>query len=161
MRKIIQYKDKLTNEVSEKLQNSKSFIIFKYSGLTAQEITELRKKLLPSGSKVAIYKNNILQRALEKAKIKGFETLKGPNAIAWSTEDEIAPLKEIYELSKTHDFLEIKGSYLENTFLDVQKTTSIASLPNREGLYGMFLSCLTAPIRSVLYALKAVADTKN
>ena len=79
MRKIIQYKDKLTNEVSEKLQNSKSFIIFKYSGLTAQEITELRKKLLPSGSKVAIYKNNILQRALEKAKIKGFETLKGPN----------------------------------------------------------------------------------
>lgn len=161
MRKIIQYKDRLTNEVSEKLQSSKSFIIFKYSGLTAQEITELRKKLLSSGSKVAVYKNNILQRALEKAKIKGFESLMGPNAIAWSTDDEIAPLKEIYELSKTHDFLEIKGSYLEKTFLDAKKTASIASLPNREGLYVMFLSCLTAPIRSVLYALKAVADTKN
>lgn len=161
MRKIIQYKDKLTNEVAEKLQNSKSFIIFKYSGLTAQEITELRKKLVATKSKVAIYKNNILQRALDKAKIKGFETLIGPNAIAWSTEDEIAPLKEIYELSKTHKFLEIKGSYLENSFLDEKKTQSIASLPNREGLYGMFLSCLTAPIRSVLYALKAVADTKN
>lgn len=161
MRKIIQYKDKLTNEVAEKLQNSKSFIIFKYSGLTAQEITELRKKLVTTKSKVAIYKNNILQRALDKAKIKGFETLIGPNAIAWSTEDEIAPLKEIYELSKTHKFLEIKGSYLENSFLDEKKTQSIASLPNREGLYGMFLSCLTAPIRSVLYALKAVADTKN
>lgn len=161
MRKIIEYKDKLTNEVTEKLQNSKSFIIFKYSGLTAQEITELRKKLAKTNSKLAVYKNNILQRALEKTKIEGFGTLSGPNAIAWSMEDEIAPLKEIYELFKTHKFLEIKGSYLEKSFMDEKKTQSIASLPNREGLYGMFLSCLTSPIRSVLYALKAVADTKN
>lgn len=160
MKKIIQYKDNLSSEISEKIKSSKSFIIFEYSGLDATEMTTLRKTLFKTNGQVMVLKNNILNRALEKANIKDFGDLVGPNAIAWGTEDEMAPLKEIYNLSKTHDFLKIKGAYLENTFLDEAKTKSIASLPGRDGLYSMFLSCLTAPIRGVLYALKAVEEQK-
>lgn len=160
MKKIIQYKDNLSSEISEKLKSAKSFIVFEYSGLTAAEMTTLRKNLFKTNSHVMIIKNNILRRALDKAGIKEFGDLVGPNAIAWGEEDEIAPLKEIYSLSKDHDFMKIKGSYLENTFLDEAKTISMASLPGRDGLYSMFLSCLTAPIRGVLYALKALEEQK-
>lgn len=161
MKKIIKHKDNLVTELSEQINQSKSFIIFEYSGLTAQEITVLRKKLLESKAYLRIIKNNILNRALAKSKITDFGDLVGPNAIAIGNEDEIAPLREIFNVSKENDFIKIKGSYLENNFLDEEKTKSIASLPNREGMYSMVLSCLTAPIRGVLYALKAVSETKT
>lgn len=160
MKKIIAFKDNLSSEISEKIKSSKSFIIFEYSGLTAAEITTLRKTLFKTNSSVMVLKNNILNRALDKAGIKDFGELVGPNAIAFSTKDEMAPLKEVYNLSKDHDFLKIKGAYLEKTYLDEQKTKSMASLPGRDGLYSMFLSCLSAPIRGVLYALKAVEEQK-
>ncbi len=161
MKKIIQYKDNFSSEISEKIKSAKSFMIFEYSGLDAKEMTTLRKTLFKTQSNVMVLKNNILQRALDKANIKDFGDLVGPNAIAWGNEDEMAPLKEIYNLLKDHDFLKIKGSYLENKFLDEAKTKSIAALPGRDGLYSMFLSCLTAPIRGVLYALKAVEEKKG
>ena len=143
------------------IKSSKSFIIFEYSGLDAHTITKLRKDLFKANAKLLVLKNNILRRALEKANIKEFGDLVGPNAIAWGTEDELAPLKEVFNLTKDNDFIKIKGSYVEGSFLDEEKTKSIASLPNREGLYSMLLSCLTGPIRGVLYALKAVSETKN
>lgn len=160
MKKIIKFKDDQVNELSKKIDESKSFIIFEYSGLTASEITDLRKKLLESSAYVKIVKNNILNRALEKSQIKDFGDLVGPNAIAVGNGDEIAPLREIFNVYKENDFIKIKGSYLEKNFLDVESTKKLASLPNREGMYGMVLSCLTAPIRGVLYALKAVSETK-
>lgn len=161
MKKIIKLKEDWVSELSTQIDQSKSFIIFEYSGLTAQEITVLRKKLLESKASLKIVKNNILNRALQKSNIKDFNDLVGPNAIAFGEEDEIAPLREIFNISKDNDFIKIKGSYLENNFLDVEKTKAIATLPNREGMYSMFLSCLTSPIRSVMYALKAVADQKE
>lgn len=161
MKKIIKLKEDWVSELSTQIDQSKSFIIFEYSGLTAQEITTLRKKLLESKASLKIVKNNILNRALQKSNIKDFNELVGPNAIALGNEDEIAPLREIFNISKDNDFIKIKGSYLENNFLDVEKTKAIATLPNREGMYSMLLSCLTSPIRSVMYALKAVADQKE
>lgn len=161
MKKIIEYKDNLSSEISEKIKSAKSFIVFEYSGLTAKEMTTLRKTLFKTHSNVMVLKNNILRRALDKADIKDFGELVGPNAIAWGNEDEMAPLKEVFNLTKDHDFMKIKGSYLEGKFLDEEKTKSIASLPGREGLYSMFLSCLTGPIRGVLYALKAVEEKKG
>lgn len=161
MKKIIKIKENLVSDLSNEINESKSFIIFEYSGLTAQEMTDLRKKLLANGAKVKIVKNNILNRALTKSDIKDFGELVGPNAIAIGTTDEMAPLKEVFELSKMNTFIKIKGSYLEKQYMDEAATKSIAALPNREGMYSMVLSCLTAPIRGFLYALKAVADTKN
>lgn len=161
MKKNIQYKDNFSSEVSEKIKLAKSFIIFEYLGLNAVEMTSLRKALYKNNANLFVLKNNILNRALQKAKIKEFDTLVGPNAIAIGNGDELVPLKEVFNLTKDHDFLKIKGSYLENQFLDEQKTKAIASLPGRDGLYTMVLSCLTSPIRSVLYALKAVSDQKE
>ncbi|MEF9985433.1 MAG: 50S ribosomal protein L10 [Malacoplasma sp.] len=161
MKKIIKQKDALVSDVATKINNSKSFIIFEYAKLTACEMSDIRRKMLNSNSVLNVYKNNILTRALQKAKINEFGDLVGQNAIAFGNEDEIAPLRIVYDMFKLNDFINIKGSYIEKKYMDHILTKSIASLPNREGMYSMLLSCLTSPIRGVLYALKAVADTKQ
>lgn len=161
MKKIIKEKDALVLSIATKINDSKSFIIFEYAKLTAHDMTSIRKKMLTDKAVMHVYKNNILTRALKKAKINDFGDLVGQNAIAFGTEDEIAPLKIIFQTFKDNDFINIKGSYIEQKYMNPDLTKSIASLPNREGMYSMLLSCLTAPIKGVLYGLTAIVDSKQ
>ncbi|GAA5414598.1 50S ribosomal protein L10 [Ureaplasma ceti] len=158
----IQAKEVQVQSITSDLQKAKSFIVFEYSGLTAKSITALRSELYKSGSKMYVLKNNILRRALKEAGINDFEGLvKGPNAIAIAFEDEIAPIKNVNNVAKEFDVVNLKGAYIENTFADQNKIQQLANIPGREGLYSMFLSCLQSPIRSFLYAVKAVSETKS
>ncbi|MGL5591653.1 MAG: 50S ribosomal protein L10 [Mycoplasmoidaceae bacterium] len=160
MKKIIQFKESEVNKISDLMKSSASFLIFEYQGIDAHDMTAVRKEMLKSDASLHVIKNNILNRSLKKAGFEGFGELVGPNAIAFGNSDEIAPLKIINNLSKTNDCIKFKGSVIENKFIDAEKSIAISKLPNREGLYSMLLSCLTAPIRGVLYALKAVEETK-
>ncbi|MGL5246040.1 MAG: 50S ribosomal protein L10 [Mycoplasmoidaceae bacterium] len=160
MKKIIQFKESEVNKISDLMKSSASFLIFEYQGIDAPDMTAVRKEMLKSDANLHIIKNNILNRALKKVGFQEFGELVGPNAIAFGNSDEIAPLKIINDLSKTNDCIKFKGSVIDNKFIDAEKTIAISKLPNREGLYSMLLSCLTAPIRGFLYALKAIEETK-
>lgn len=158
----IQTKISLVQHFVDELKKSKSFIVFEYLGLTAKSITNLRFELNKNQAKMFVLKNNILKRAIDSLQIQGFEQLmQGPNAIVIGYNDEIVPIKAVSELAKEFDVLKIKGAYLDNQFIDASKIKEIASIPGREGLYSMLLSCLQSPIRSFLYAIKAVGDSKN
>lgn len=158
---IILKKQQQVKEISELINKSKSFILFEYQGLTAAEITALRKEIFAKGSQMKVLKNNIIDRAFKESKIAEFETMMtGPNALLFALEDEMSIFKSLYEVSKQHDFIKIKGGYFNSKFVSADEVKAIAAIPNREVLYSMLLSCLTSPIRKVLYALKAVAETK-
>ncbi len=162
MKAIIAKKESQVKTVSEYFSSAKSFIIFEYQGLNAATITSLRKSLKAAGSKLCVLKNNILDRSLKAANISGFESLmQGPNAVAMAFEDEISIFKMIADVEKEHKFIKIKGGYINGAFIDAAQVKELSAIPGREGLYGMLLSCLTSPIRSFLYAAKAVADTKQ
>lgn len=160
--RAIEVKQNRVQAIAKELQEAKSFIVFEYLGLTARDITKLRFTLNKAGSKLYILKNNILDRAIQTANIQGFEGLiTGPNAIAIASKDEINPIKAISDIASDFDVVKIKGAYLENNFISVNKVKELASIPGREGLYSMLLSCLQSPIRSFLYAIKAVSDAKS
>lgn len=160
--KAIEAKQNLVKNIVEELKTAKSFIVFEYLGLTAKDITKLRFALTKGGSKMHVLKNNILDRALKDANIQGFDgMITGPNAIAIAFEDEINPIKSVSDVAADFEVVKIKGAYLEGNFADASKVKQISSIPGREGLYSMFMSCLQSPIRSFLYAVKAVSETKS
>lgn len=161
MKKIIQQKEMVINQYCEKIKTSSVVVVFKYLGLDAEDMTKLRKELLASNAKLHVLKNNITSRALAKSDISDFGSLKGANAIIIGTGDVILPLKSVKDLMKKNDFVQFEGSVVEGNFIDAAGTISLAGLPNREGMYSMVLSCLTAPIRGVLYALKAVIEASS
>ena len=159
--KAIAKKVDAVQEIVQDLQAAKSFIIFEYHGLTAKNISSLRKDLHENGGKMHVLQNNILRRSLQEAGLDASSlNLTGPNAIALGMQDEIAPVKFVSELAKDFSFVELKGAFVEGQFIDNSKIAEIASIPGRAGLYSMFLSCLTSPIRGFLYALKAISETK-
>ena len=162
MTNIIEQKKQHVSEIAEQFKNSVSTILIDYQGLSVAEATELRKQLREAGVEFHVYKNTMVRRALKEAEIEGFEEhLTGPNAIAFSNEDVIAPAKVLHNFSKEHEALEIKAGIIEGEVTDLDSVKAIATLPSKDGLVSMLLSVLQAPVRNFAYAVKAVGEQKE
>ncbi|MCU4954079.1 50S ribosomal protein L10 [Bacillus cereus group sp. BfR-BA-01344] len=162
MSKVIGTKQQVVTEIADKLRASKSTIVVDYRGLTVSEATELRKQLREAGVEFKVYKNSLTRRAAESAEMAELnEFLTGPNAIAFSNEDVVAPAKVLNDFAKDHEALEIKAGVIEGKLVTLDEVKAIATLPSREGLLSMLLSVLQAPIRNLALATKAVADQKE
>jgi large subunit ribosomal protein L10 len=162
MSAIIEQKKQIVEEISTKFRESKSTIIVDYRGLSVGEVTELRKQLREAGVEFKVFKNTMTRRAVELAELTGLDdALTGPNAVAFSKDDVIAPAKILNEFAKKHEALEIKAGVIEGTVATVEEVKALAELPSREGLLSMLLSVLQAPIRNLALATKAVADQKE
>lgn len=161
MSKAIEKKQELVNLIAEEIKASSSIVIADYRGLNVAEVTELRNNMRNEGLTFKIYKNSLVRRAMEQAGIEGLdEVLTGPNAIAFSSEDVVAPARVLNDFSKTHENLELKAGVIEGKVANLEEIKAIATLPNKEGLLSMLLSVLTAPMRNTALAVKAVAEKK-
>ncbi len=102
------------------------------------------------------------RRAVEQAELNGLnDFLTGPNAIAFSTEDVVAPAKVLNEFAKNHEALEIKAGVIEGKVSTVEEVKALAELPSREGLLSMLLSVLQAPVRNFALLCKSCGRTKG
>lgn len=154
----IERKEQLVSEVADKMQQSLSTIVVDYRGLTVSEVTELRRELRASGIEFKVYKNNLTRRAAEKLGYSDLtEHLVGPNAIAFSNEDVVAPARILNDFAKKHKALEIKSGVIEGQVASLETIQELAALPNKEGMLSMLLSVLQAPIRNLAYVVDQVS----
>ena len=152
-------KQELIAIATGKLQESASVVVVDYLGLTVAEVTELRKQLREAGVEMQVLKNSVISRAAIAAGLEGMDAIfKGPTAVAFSSEDVVAPAKIIAEFAKTAAKLEIKGGVIEGKVSTKEEIEALAKLPNREGMLSMLLSVLQAPMRNFALAVKAVSE---
>lgn len=162
MSKALELKKQTVAEIAEKLKDSKSTILVDYRGLDVSEVTELRSQLREANVDFKVYKNTLTRRAAQEAGFEGLdEVLTGPTAVAFSTEDVVAPAKVLNNFAKDHENLEIKGGIIEGNVASLEQIKELADLPSYEGLLSMLLSVLQAPVRNFAYAAKAVAEQKE
>lgn len=152
----------LVNEIAEKLQNSKSTIITDYRGLTVGQVTELRKRLRDAGIEFKVLKNTMTRRAADQVNLGEVnEFLVGPSAIAFSTDDVVAPARILNDFAKEHKALELRAGIVEGKVIGTEEVKALAELPSRDGLLSMLLSVLQAPMRNLAYAVKQIADKQE
>lgn len=156
--KSLNLKKEVVSEISDKIKNSASVIVFTYQGLTVADLANLRRELKKSNSEVKVYKNTLAKRAFEDAKIENSEFWEGPNAILFGG-DLLEPIKVISEFSKDNDAVEIKTGYADGKILSLEDIKAYATIPSREGLLSMFAGGLMQHARNFaigvdLYAKK-------
>lgn len=162
MNKAVEAKQAVVQEIADKFKSAASVVVVDYRGLTVSQVTELRKQLREAGVEFKVYKNTLVRRATAEVEQEELnEFLTGPNAIAFSNEDVIAPAKIINDFAKVNEQLEIKAGLIEGTFASAEDVKALAELPSREGLLSMLLSVLQAPVRNFALATKAVAEQKE
>ena len=162
MSNVLEAKKAVVSEIADKMKASASMVVVDYRGLNVAQATDLRKQLRDAGVEFKVYKNSMVRRAAEQSDLGGLsEFLTGPNAIAFSTEDVIAPAKVINNFAKDNEALEIKAGVIEGELASVEEVKALATLPSRDGLLSMLLSVLQAPMRDFAVVTKAVADQKE
>ena len=149
---IIAKKEEIVNEITERVKNANSVVLFDYRGLTDAEIVDLRRKLRESDSSYKVYKNTLTKRAFDKLSIKLDNCLQGPSAIATS-QDAVAPIKVLADFAKDHPALELKGGYVDGKETTLDELKELSKIPSRDGLLTMFAAGLMEHVKNVAVCL--------
>ena len=158
---ILKSKQETVAKITESLKDCGSMTIVEYRGLTVAQISDLKKSLKAVGSTFSVYKNTLFTRASNDLGYSELDQyLTGSNAYVFSKELNAGP-KVLAKFAKRNENLVIKAGLAEGKVLDAAGVKTLATLPDKNGLLSMFLSCLNAPIQKFAATVKAVADSKN
>ncbi len=159
--------------LKEKFSTAKSAFLTDFTGLTVEEITELRRKLRERNSEYLVVKNTLARRSAKEAGVEDIlPYLQGPVAIAFSYDDPAAPARVIAEFLKSHPKPEVKACLIEGDVLPGEKANEIAKWPTREELIAKLVGQLNAPVyglvnaladvtRRLVYVLNAIKEKKE
>lgn len=168
-----QSKEAVVAEFSSKIAASKAAFLADYRGLTVEQANELRRKLRDAGVDYRVVKNTLLRLAARETPAECLnEYLHGPTAIAFATDDPVAPAKALVEFAKSNKVFELKAGLLDGKLMTVEDIQALSDLPSREQLLAKILGSLNAPAsnfvgvlaavpRSLVQVLSAIQDQKE
>ncbi len=157
--KVLENKKAIVAQLTERFQNAQAGVLADYRGLTVEQDTALRVKLREAGVEYTVLKNNLTRFAANAAGLNDLDSvLKGPTAIATSTDDVVAPAKILVEFAKANEALEIKGGFVNGQVISLDEVKTYASIPSKEELIAKMLGSLQAPIGKLARTLQAIVD---
>ena len=135
----VELKQPVVNEISGNLDGAKAALLVQYLGLTVEQDTALRKELREAGVIYKVYKNTLMKRAFDGTEFDALDKhLEGPNAIAISKEDPVAPARILAK--------------------DDKQLAELANVPSREVLLGRLFGSMQSPIANFARVIKQIAE---
>ena len=130
-------------------------LVAQNKGLTVPDVSELRRRMRAAGASYKVAKNRLATLALEGTRFQGVAPLlKGPTAIAWST-DPVAVAKTAVEFAKTNDKFVVLGGALGTQNLDATGIKALAELPSLETLRAQLVGLIQTPATRIAGILQA------
>ena len=157
--KILESKKQAVANLVEELKGAAAGVIVDYRGLTVEEDTELRTKFRAAGVKYAVVKNSILGFAAKEVGLEGLEeVLHGPTALAYHTEDMVAPAKVFSDFVKTHEVVSFKSGFMEGKVMTLDEVKVLASTPSKETLIAKMMGSLQSPVSGLVRLLNTIVE---
>ena len=112
--KILEKKQALAAELTEKLKQAQAGVLVNYSGITVEQDTALRKTLREAGVEYRVYKNTMTARACAAAGYADMEQyLTGMNALAVSSTDPVAAAKILKDYADKIETFNLVAGYID------------------------------------------------
>ena len=157
--KVLEAKQAIVAELSDKLSNSVAGVVVDYSGTSVADDTVLRKELREAGVDYSVIKNTLIKRAIAGTELESMgSVLEGTTAIAISKDDHVAAARILKKFADAHENFKIKAGYLDGKAIDVEMVESLAKLPTRDVLLATVLGAFQAPIAAFARAVQAIVD---
>jgi large subunit ribosomal protein L10 len=134
-------------ELKKRIEGADALLLTEYRGLTVSDITELRRSLAEGGTRFAVVKNTLMQRAAVDASIDELESLlDGPTAVAFVVGDPVAAAKKVVDAAKKFPSLILKGGYMDGRVLSADEAKALADLESREVMLSKVAGLLKSEI---------------
>lgn len=142
--------------IKARLERSTIAMTTSYSGISVNEMTELRRAMRGGGVDFTIIKNTLLYLAADEAhKPQLKEIVQGPTAIALGYDDPVDAARVVADYIRTsRSALVIQGAVMgDGAPMSPDEVTRLASLPPKAQLLAMLLGQMQAPIARLLSVL--------
>ncbi|MGH1393796.1 MAG: 50S ribosomal protein L10 [Trichormus sp.] len=174
MGRTLENKKEIVADLKESLSQSSLALVIDYQGLTVAEITDLRRRLRPTGTICKVTKNTFMGIAIqddEKWQPLS-ELLKGSSAFLLVEEDFSSAIKAYQDFQKASKKTELRGGVMEGRLLQASDVKALGDLPSKEQLMAQIAGAINALATKVAVginevpsglarALQAVADKEN
>lgn len=158
----VEIKKPIVEEIKANLEGAATAVVVDYRGLTVEQDTQLRKNLREAGVIYKVYKNTMINFAIDGTEFEGIKPcLEGPTGLAICKKDATAAARVLAEFAKTAPALELKGGIVEGVFYDAAGIAEIAKIPSRDELISKFLGSIQSPIANFARVIKQIAEQKE
>ncbi len=155
----VEQKQVIVNEIKEKLEKATSAVLVDARGLSVEQDTALRKQLREAGVDYKVYKNTMMNFAVQGTQFEGLKDyFEGPSAIAICYEDPTVAASIMNKFMKDAKQLEFKAGVIEGVCYDAKGMTAVADIPSREVLLSKLLGSFKSPMASFARVIKAIAE---
>ncbi len=150
-------KERIVEEIAEKLTSSASVYLADYKGLNVDEINDLRNQLREHSVEFTVIKNTLARLSANKIGYADLiPYLTGPTAIAYAMADPVIGAKILADFQKNNDKLQIKACIFDGIVYDEKRVQEIAKLPSKEEIYAQTVGMISSPLRSMVGLLNGL-----
>ena len=159
-----QEKNQVIEELSERLSAKPNFYVTDASGLTVAEINAFRELCFEKGVEYKVYKNTLIQKALEKSDTdytEFFGALKGFSGVMFAGEENAnVPAKVIKDYRKKGEKPLLKAASIDSEFyFGDENVKMLSELKSKNELIGEIIGLLQSPVKNVVSALQSGPST--
>jgi large subunit ribosomal protein L10 len=153
----LEEKKAIVADVAEIAATAHSAVAAEYTGISSNEMNELRSEARKGGVYLRIVKNSLAKRAVEGTDYECMsETFTGPLILAFSQEDPGSAARVIKAFAKEHEQLVVKALSVGGQLLAANEIERLASLPTKEQAISMLMSVMQAPVTKLARTLNEV-----
>ena len=151
-------KEEIVADVQEIAGRASGMFFTDFTGLTVEQITDLRREFRKAGVQYRVAKNTLIRKALEK--LGGYDALSdrlvGPTGVAFAFDDPVAPARIIQKFAEKHNRLSLKICVIEHQVFDGGRLADLAKMPTRKDMMASIVGSIQAPLAGVPTVINAV-----
>lgn len=151
-------KEYLLDDIKNRIENSKAFIVTQYKNMTANAMNDFRGSLSRAGGDLEVISKRVFMKAAETQDIEFTkEQLDGHIGIVFSQEDDYVSIaKEVYNYGKDTQNIEILSGFIEGKLYDQASVIKLSKLPSLDQMRAQVLGLFEAPMSQTLGVFQAI-----
>ena len=141
-------KNLISEDLAKRLAGETDCLLVNVIGLDANNTMTLRRELRAKNIRMSVVKNSLAMRATEGTPLApAFESLKGPIAVVWGSEDIVSLAKEVVWLTKqdAYEGFAAKGGIMDQSPLSEKQVHEVSKWPGREEQLSILLGQILSP----------------
>jgi large subunit ribosomal protein L10 len=155
-------KSEVVSQLTESFKAASGVYLADFTGVTVEQVTQLRSALRKKGVTMRVAKNTLIQRALANVGVEGLDKyLAGPTAVILAdAEDPIAPAKLLVEFLKKNESvtLKTKVAHMDGQAYDGAQLVTLSKMPGKRELQAQVVTLAMGPGSNLLALIKGPAS---
>ena len=148
-------KQKIINDLKEKVDKQKSIVFADFKGLKVKDLSNLRKQMKDKECELKVAKKSLLSLIFKQKKIEiDVKKMDGEIALGFGYKDEILPFKTLYDFSRENENIKILGGLIGKDIFDKEKALELGQLPGKQELLARLVGSIGSPLSGMVNVLQ-------